>query len=340
MNFEKIILDLLNRIVTLEERVDKLENTASNTVSEDVELPAVSKKYRFLSDYLHENNEPRIKLSFNEIENILKFKLPDSAITHRAFWANTTSHSIALSWLSVNYSVVEANLDEWYVIFEKKRDFGKMTGNTINYLWNYGTEANWLDALNQYETVINERSAETQLIEEFMDQLCAEDVKKMSPREFYDFLYEKYFFWVFTQKNRLATTRKHLQRYVEEDRLFELDSIHKELFETTHTDVEECLTIAMRIRGLGIAGASGLLSVLFPYKFGGVNEFIATTLRGIEGINYRQELLEMNPALLTAKDGVVLTKIFREKADELNRRFETDFWTPRKIDKVLWACGR
>lgn len=126
MNFEKIILDLLNRIVTLEERVDKLENTASDTVSEDVELPAVSKKYRFLSDYLHENNEPRIKLSFSEIEDILKFKLPDSATTHRAFWANTTSHSIALSWLSVNYSVVEVNLEEKYITFEKKREFDKM----------------------------------------------------------------------------------------------------------------------------------------------------------------------------------------------------------------------
>ena len=127
MDYEKIILDLLNRIVTLEDKVTRLEKLGSGVQSNGLDLPAGSKKYRFLSDYLHQSNSPRVKLSYSEIEDILKFKLPDSAATHRAFWANTTSHSVALSWLSVNFSVVEANLEEKYIIFEKKRDFEKMT---------------------------------------------------------------------------------------------------------------------------------------------------------------------------------------------------------------------
>ena len=127
MDYDKIILDLLNRIVTLEDKVSKLEKINNSAQSDNLDLPAGSKKYRFLSDYLLQSDSPIIKLSYNEIEEILKFKLPDSAATHRAFWANTTSHSIALSWLSVNYSVVEANLEEKYIIFEKKRDFEKMT---------------------------------------------------------------------------------------------------------------------------------------------------------------------------------------------------------------------
>ena len=124
MDYDKIILDMLNRIVKLEEKVEWLSNNAQ---ANDAALPTGSKKYRFLSDYLHQSNLPRIKLLFTEIEDILKFKLPESATTHRAFWANTTSHSIALSWLSVNYSVVEVNLEEKYIIFERKRDFEKMT---------------------------------------------------------------------------------------------------------------------------------------------------------------------------------------------------------------------
>ena len=127
MDYDKIILDLLNRIVTLEDKVTRLEKLGSGAQSNNLDLHAGSKKYRFLSDYLHQSNSPRVKLSYSEIEDILKFKLPDSAATHRAFWANTTSHSIALSWLSVNYSVVEANLEEKYIVFEKKRDFEKMT---------------------------------------------------------------------------------------------------------------------------------------------------------------------------------------------------------------------
>ena len=124
MDYDKIILDMLNRIVKLEEKVEALSNSAQ---SNDTELPVGSKKYRYLSDYLHQSNSPRVKLSFAELEDILKFALPESAATHRAFWANTTSHSIALSWLSVNYFVVEANLNEKYIIFERKRDFEKMT---------------------------------------------------------------------------------------------------------------------------------------------------------------------------------------------------------------------
>ena len=339
MEYDKIILDLLNRIVTLEGKVAKLEKAGEVVQPNNLELPSGSKKYRFLSDYLHQSNSPRVQLSFSEIENILKFKLPDSATTHRAFWANTTSHSIALSWLSVNYLVVEANLEERYIIFERKRDFEK-TGNPVSYLWNFGTEANWLDALNQYDIIIDSRDPDSQWIESFMDQLDWNDIKELSTEEFYDFLYEKYFVWVFTAKNRLATTRKQLVRYVEENRMPELVAIQEKLFNANHANVEDCLSTAMEIRGLGIAGASGLLSVLFPKDFGSVNDVLVTLLRGVDGISYGYELSEMNPNLLTAKDGAIIVKILREKAEELNERFETDFWTPRKIDKILWACGR
>ena len=129
MDYDKIIIELLNRIVTLEEKVTKLENTIIASQSNGAEVPSGSKKYRFLSDYLYESNQARVKLSYDEIENILNFKLPDSASTHRAFWANTTSHSIALSWLSINYEVVEVDLKDKYIVFEKKRDFEKMTIN-------------------------------------------------------------------------------------------------------------------------------------------------------------------------------------------------------------------
>lgn len=52
-----------------------------------------------------------MKLSYQEIEDILKFKLPESAFTHRAFWANTTTRLIALRGLSVNDMAVEVNLE-------------------------------------------------------------------------------------------------------------------------------------------------------------------------------------------------------------------------------------
>lgn len=128
MEHDKIILELLNRVMTLEEKVANLEKSKVYENANE-ESPSGSKKYRFLSDFLYKSNEPRIKLSFGEIEDILGFNLPDSASTHRAFWANTTSHSIALSWLSVNYEVAEANIENKYIVFEKKREFEKMKIN-------------------------------------------------------------------------------------------------------------------------------------------------------------------------------------------------------------------
>ena len=119
MEYDKIILDLMSRVVTLEGKVTKLEN--GNVQSIESESLSGSKKYRFLSDYLFASSKDRVTLTFREIEDILKFKLPESATVHRAFWANTTSHSIALSWLCVDYSVVEANLEEKYIVFEKRK---------------------------------------------------------------------------------------------------------------------------------------------------------------------------------------------------------------------------
>lgn len=121
MDYDRIILELYERVKTLEERVNILEGKTPpeerNSHSE------TSKKYRFLADYLYNSGKDSIRLTFAEIEDILKIKLPNSAHNHRAFWANTTSHSIALSWLNVGYQTVEVNIDDKYIVFEKQRTY-------------------------------------------------------------------------------------------------------------------------------------------------------------------------------------------------------------------------
>lgn len=112
--YDKIIVDLLNRIVILKDKVAKIESAAAGVQSQEGALPAGSREYRFLSDYLRAGNQDCMKLSYQEIEDILKFKLPESAFTHRAFWANTTTRLIALRGLSVNDMAVEVNLEMLY----------------------------------------------------------------------------------------------------------------------------------------------------------------------------------------------------------------------------------
>lgn len=204
----------------------------------------------------------------------------------------------------------------------------------IDALWDCGDEKKWLSALERYR---NRLSGNQAALEEKMMKRAAERVRNFSAEEFYDFLHNQYFVWKYTAKNRLATTRKQLERYVLENRLDELEQIKNCLFERDHGDIKGCLEMVTRIHGLGPAGASGLLAVLFPEEFGTVDQFVVKSLLMVNGLPENELLQKMNPEVLTVKNAELLVKILRRKAEELNKQFKTDFWTPRKLDMVLWA---
>ncbi len=46
-------------------------------------------------------------------------------------------------------------------------------------------------------------------------------------------------------------------------------------------DTRETLLAAKKTPGLGFAGASGLLALLYPQKFGTVDQFVVKTLRNV-----------------------------------------------------------
>lgn len=208
---------------------------------------------------------------------------------------------------------------------------------TLNDLWHCNNEKEWKNALNNYWNLLRENQME---LEEYIDGIIADEIKNLSVDEFYEFLHDKYFVWKYTQKNRLETTRNQLKRYVINNEIHILESIHNRLFETSKNDVASCLKIAKEIYGLGTAGASGLLSVLFPECFGTVDQFVVKRLREVDCVSYKNDIENMKPDSLKIKDGAILINIMREKADELNLVFDTDFWTPRKIDMILWSFGR
>ena len=79
------------------------------------------------------------------------------------------------------------------------------------------------------------------------------------------------------------------------------------------------------------------LSLLFPDKFGTVDQFIIESLLKIKNLKEKPIIEKMNKNNITLKNGVILISIYRQKANELNIKFNTNFWTPRKIDMILWA---
>lgn len=205
---------------------------------------------------------------------------------------------------------------------------------TLHALWSSGTERQWHEALTRYWDYVLPRNRS---LEQEFDRLNPEAIRALSPEAFYQWLCHKYFVWKYTDARRLATARKALAEYQQDGRLQELAEIHHRLFTVDRADIRSALEVAHQIRGLGVAGASGLLAVLFPQDFGTVDRFVCQALATVP--EFRDRLPpEQRWERLSLKDAVTLIALFREIAQTLNARFGSAFWTPRKVDMVCWGC--
>ena len=177
-------------------------------------------------------------------------------------------------------------------------------------------------------------------LERALDALDLERIRCMDAQQWFDFLKDEYFRWKYTAPNRYASTIRYLQRYVDDNTLGDLDQIRGRLLTLDTDDIQAGLEAAGSILGLGTAGASGLLALMYPQNFGTVDQFAVKALRLVNGLPEAVSLSRMNPENLYTRDGVVIIGILRRKAAENNRVFKSDIWSPRKVDKVLWTYGR
>jgi len=72
--------------------------------------------YAPLFEYLRGLGQESVKLSFSELETILGFRLPYSACTYNAWWANG-GHSQANSWLNAGFKVDKVDIYKKVVMF-------------------------------------------------------------------------------------------------------------------------------------------------------------------------------------------------------------------------------
>ena len=207
-------------------------------------------------------------------------------------------------------------------------------------LWHDGNESDWKEALHRYYE--NPTVKQNKELEKRMDEVTPETIKKMTVQEFYRFLHEEYFVWKYTAKNRLTTTRKQLEKY-EQEGMEKLEVIRHKIFrafDDDPEDTEELLCKAQQIHGLGIAGASGFLAILFPEYYGTIDQFLVYALWRVENLPEHSVLEKIKPESLSIEDGIILENILRKKAKELNEKFDSAEWNPKKIDMILWALGR
>ena len=207
----------------------------------------------------------------------------------------------------------------------------------ITDLWRSSDPIAWEQALQRYWNFVQPRNLD---LERALDTLDLKRLQNLSPQGWYNFLHDEYFRWKYTAPNRYATTTIQLRKYVDVGALDELEKLRQQLLNLNVSDVRLGLKTAKEIRGLGTAGASGLLSLMSPEHFATVDQFVVKALRLVSDLPEANALSKMNPLNLSVTDGTLLIGILNRKAKENNRMFGTSAWTPRKIDMVLWTYGR
>jgi hypothetical protein len=207
----------------------------------------------------------------------------------------------------------------------------------IHELWFSHDTAEWNGALHRYWALVQPQNV---ALEQAMERLDRERIRQMSPDEWFTFLHDEYFRWKYTARNRYATTTSVLQRkggspLGRQD----LNRIKAQILALDSASIRVAIDLASQIPGLGTAGASGLLALLYPDGFGTVDQFVVKALREIPELPEASVVARMNPEGLTSRDGENLINIMRRQATVLTQSLGTK-WRPRDLDKVLWTYGR
>lgn len=209
-----------------------------------------------------------------------------------------------------------------------------MSNTDLEKLWKYGSKEEWIKSIEMYDNVVKRNNS---VVEQKLNNMKPDDFKKMSGEDFYKFLKDDYLSWKYTDSRRKKTVKNNLEQFYREFK-GEFEKIFSGIFTIDKDDIFLHFANVTRIKGIGAAGASGLLAIIFPEYFGTIDRFVVENLQKIYAeTDYADKLNSMKGESLTNYDAILLTKILREKANELNEKFKTKEFTPRKIDMVLWA---
>ena len=123
MELNAIILELLSRIQVLEQKVAALESRNEQPTSQGTRpaYPAdkISPRYKKLAEYLYQTWETSITLTYEAIQEILGFVLPNTAYHYpHSYWANTDTHSYSSAWMALGYKA-KVDIETKEVTFER-----------------------------------------------------------------------------------------------------------------------------------------------------------------------------------------------------------------------------
>ena len=101
-----------------------LNNSKLSIILKDIEKTSPmpknkSWKFRALEDFFNKSNTTPITLKFSDMENILGFKLCNSAYKHPAYWYQIRKGTISNCWSNQNYEIQKLDIEKNKVTFRK-----------------------------------------------------------------------------------------------------------------------------------------------------------------------------------------------------------------------------
>jgi hypothetical protein len=167
-----------------------------------------------------------------------------------------------------------------------------------------------------------------------------ERILRMDAAQFYAFLRDEYFLWKFTSGPERTGNLKWLALHVSDGTMDRLERARRNLVNRGDFSKDASILMLMGrhggVHGLAVAGASGLLALVYPEEYGTVDVKVTEALQQV-GL---PQVMRINPRAIGIEDAVTMIEIMRVKALELNRMFGANKWTPRLVDRVLWVAGR
>jgi len=166
-----------------------------------------------------------------------------------------------------------------------------------------------------------------------------ERIARMDADQFYAFLRDEYFKWKFTSEPERTQNPRYLAQHVSNGTMDRVKRARRNLINRGEVSKGASIEMLMGkkggVHGLAVAGASGLLALVYPEEFGTVDVKLTRALQQV-GL---PQVMRINPRAIEVEDAVTMIEIMRVKALELNRMFGANKWTPRLIDRVLWSQG-
>ena len=167
-----------------------------------------------------------------------------------------------------------------------------------------------------------------------------ERIARMDATAFYAFMRDEYFPWKFTSGPQRIQNPRYLARHLTNGGMDRIERVSRHLVNRGEASKGASISMLMGrnggVHGLAVAGASGLLALVYPEEFGTVDVKLTQALQQV-GL---PQVARINPKAIHVEDAVVMIEIMRAKALELNRIFGVNKWTPRLVDRVLWVAGR